>query len=63
MIEEYLEDKSIYWNDDIEIVETFALKTIKKFEEKKGSKQSLIANVQGFGRQGFRNQSYSVKVC
>ena len=38
MIEEYLEDKSIYWNDDIEIVETFALKTIKKFEEKKGSK-------------------------
>ena len=42
MIEEYLEDKSIYWNDDIEIVETFALKTIKKFEEKKGSKQALL---------------------
>ena len=40
--EEYLEDKSIYWNDDIEIVETFALKTIKKFEEKKGSKQALL---------------------
>ena len=30
------------WNDDIEIVETFALKTIKKFEEKKGSKQALL---------------------
>ena len=42
MIEEYLEDKSIYWNDDIEIVETFALKTIKQFEEKKGSKQALL---------------------
>lgn len=42
MIEDYLEDKSIYWNDDIEIVETFALKTIKQFEEKKGSKQPLL---------------------
>ena len=42
MIEEYLEDKSIYWNDDIEIVETFALKTIKKFEESKGNKQPLL---------------------
>lgn len=41
-VEEYLEDKSIYWNDDIEIIETFALKTIKKFEEKKGSKQALL---------------------
>lgn len=41
-VEEYLEDKSIYWNDDIEIVETFALKTIKKFEEKKGAKQALL---------------------
>lgn len=41
-IEDYLEDKSIYWNDDIEIVETFALKTIKQFEEKKGSKQPLL---------------------
>jgi N utilization substance protein B len=42
MIEEYLEDKSIYWNDDIEIVETFTLKTIKKFEESKGEHQALL---------------------
>ena len=41
-VTEYLEDKSIYWNDDIEIIETFTLKTIKKFEEKEGSKQSLL---------------------
>ena len=34
MIEEYLEDKSIYWNDDIEIVETFTLKTIKQLKKK-----------------------------
>lgn len=42
MIEDQLEDKSIYWNDDIEIVETFAMKTMKQFEEKQGSKQALL---------------------
>ncbi|MDH6534512.1 transcription antitermination factor NusB [Parabacteroides sp. 52] len=42
MVEDFLEDKSIYWNDDIDIVETFTLKTIKRFDEKKGSKQSLL---------------------
>jgi N utilization substance protein B len=42
MIAEYLEDKSIFWNDDVEIVETFTLKTIKRFEEQEGSKQALL---------------------
>jgi len=42
MIENFLEDKSIYWNDDIEIVETFTLKTIKKFEEAAGKTQVLL---------------------
>ena len=41
-INEYLEDKSIYWNDDIEIVETFALKTIKRFQEEAGATQELL---------------------
>ncbi len=53
MIEEYLEDKSIYWNDDIEIVETFALKTIKKFEEKKGSRQALLPMFKDLFRQSL----------
>jgi N utilization substance protein B len=37
-----LEDRSLYWNDDKEIVDTFVLKTIKRFDEKKGSKQELL---------------------
>lgn len=41
-IEQFLEDKNIYWNDDIDIIETFALKTIKRFEEANGSKQPLL---------------------
>lgn len=42
MIENFLEDKSIYWNDDIEIVETFTLKTIKKLDETGGRTQPLL---------------------
>jgi len=41
-IEEALEDLSIYWNDDIEIIETFVLKTIKRFKEATGNKQALL---------------------
>ena len=36
-----LEDQSLYWNDDKEIVDTFVLKTIKRFDEKKGANQEL----------------------
>jgi N utilization substance protein B len=39
---EYLEDMSIFWNDDIEIVGTFTLKTIKQFKEQEGSRQPLL---------------------
>lgn len=37
-----LEDQSLYWNDDKEIVDTFVLKTIKRFEEKNGANQTLL---------------------
>lgn len=41
-VDEHLEDKSIYWNDDIAIVETFVLKTLKKTEEIDGADASLL---------------------
>jgi len=41
-IEDALEDICIYWNDDVEIIETFVLKTIKRFDEANGSKQKLL---------------------
>lgn len=37
-----LEDESLYWNDDVEIVESFVLKTIKRFEEANGDTQELL---------------------
>ena len=37
-----LEEKSLYWNDDKEVVDTFVLKTIKRFEPEAGKKQELL---------------------
>ena len=37
-----LEEQSLYWNDDKEVVDTFVLKTIKRFEEKNQSHQDLL---------------------
>ena len=37
-----LEEKSLYWNDDKEVVDTFVLKTIKRFDEKSGARQELL---------------------
>ena len=37
-----LEEQSLYWNDDKEIVDTFVLKTIKRFDEQNGAHQELL---------------------
>ncbi len=37
-----LEEHSLYWNDDKEIIDSFVLKTIKRFEEAKGAEQELL---------------------
>lgn len=41
-IDEVLEEQSLYWNDDKEIVDTFVLKTIKRFNEKNREMQPLM---------------------
>ncbi|MBQ6652429.1 MAG: transcription antitermination factor NusB [Prevotella sp.] len=37
-----LEEKSLYWNDDKEVVDTFVLKTIKRFDPASGRQQELL---------------------
>lgn len=37
-----LEEQSLYWNDDKAIVDTFVIKTIKKFVQSEGSAQKLL---------------------
>lgn len=37
-----LEDLSLYWNDDKEIIDSFVLKTIKRFDPANGAEQELL---------------------
>ena len=58
-LDQVLEDQSLYWNDDKEIVDTFVLKTIKRFEEQNGANQELLPEFkdeedQDFARRLFR---------
>ena len=58
-LDQLLEEQSLYWNDDKEIVDTFVLKTIKKFDEKTGANQELLPEFkdeedQEFARRLFR---------
>ena len=58
-LELLLEDKSLYWNDDKEVVDTFVLKTIKRFDPKNGAKQELLPEYKDeedkdFARKLFR---------
>lgn len=41
-LDQLLEEMSLYWNDDKDVVDTFVLKTIKRFDEKNGSHQELL---------------------
>jgi N utilization substance protein B len=41
-LDSLLEEQSLYWNDDKEVVDTFVLKTIKRFDEKNQSHQELL---------------------
>lgn len=59
-LDELLEDMSLYWNDDKEIIDTFVLKTIKRFDEAKGAEQELLPEFKDnedkeFARTLFRN--------
>ena len=54
-----LEERSLYWNDDKEVVDTFVLKTIKRFDPKNKAKQELLPEYKDeedkdFARKLFR---------
>lgn len=58
-LDQLLEDQSLYWNDDKEIVDTFVLKTIKRFDNKLGAAQPLLPEFKDeedkeFARRLFR---------
>ncbi len=59
-LDQLLEEQSLYWNDDKDIVDTFVLKTIKRFDPKNGADQELLPEYKDdedleFARRLFRN--------
>jgi N utilization substance protein B len=59
-LDQLLEEQSLYWNDDKEIVDTFVLKTIKRFDPKNGANQELLPEYKDeedreFARHLFRS--------
>ena len=57
-----IEDQSLYWNDDKEIVDTFVLKTIKRFEEKNGSKQELLPEFDSEDEKDFARKLFRATI-
>ena len=53
VLDDFLEEKSLYWNDDKTVVDDFVLKTIKRFREKNGSDQSLLPAWHDDGDRAF----------
>lgn len=58
-IDTLLEEKSLYWNDDKEVIDTFVLKTIKRFEPTSKADQELLPEYKDeedrdFARKLFR---------
>lgn len=52
-IDDILEEQSLYWNDDREIIDTFVLKTIKKFDPANGANQELVPEYKDMEDQEF----------
>lgn len=53
-----LEEQSLYWNDDKEIVDSFVLKTIKRFDEANGAEQELLPPYAADEDQSFAGQLF-----
>ena len=57
-LEQILEDKSLYWNDDRFVVDTFVLKTIKRFDPKAGARQELMPEFKDEEDRDFANRLF-----
>ena len=52
-IDDILEEQSLYWNDDRDVVDTFVLKTIKRFDPANGANQELVPEYKDIEDQDF----------
>ncbi len=61
-LDSVLEEKSLYWNDDKEVVDTFVLKTIKRFDPKNKSNQELLPEYQNAEDQEFARKLFRATI-
>lgn len=57
-----LEEQSLYWNDDKAIVDTFVLKTIKRFDENEGASQQLLPEYKDIADMDFARKLFRAAV-
>ncbi len=57
-IDDILEEQSLYWNDDREVIDTFVLKTIKRFSPEKGANQELVPEYKDIEDQEFATRLF-----
>ena len=57
-IDDILEEQSLYWNDDREVVDTFVLKTIKRFDPKNGANQELVPEYKDMEDRDFATRLF-----
>ena len=57
-----LEEISLYWNDDKEVVDTFVLKSIKRFNEQNGTKQELLPEWESDEEKDFARKLYRAAI-
>ncbi len=61
-IDAMLEAKSIYWNDDKEVVDTFVLKTIKRFDPKEKGNQPLLPEYKDMDDKDFARKLFRATI-
>ena len=58
-----LEEQSLYWNDDKFVVDTFVIKTIKRFEEEKGAAQQLLPEYKDVADMDFARKLFRTTIA
>ena len=61
-LDDIFEEKSLYWNDDKEIVDTFVLKTIKRFDPENKSHQELLPEYKDMEDRDFARKLFRASI-
>jgi len=61
-IDAMLETESLYWNDDKEIVDSFVIKTIKRFDESNKEKQELMPEYDSEDEKDFARKLFRASI-